>query len=93
MPSLPEWVYTPTPAPEEGTVVLNADGSKRIFEFDQWFDYDAEGNIVPSTRSYLPWPDIEKKYPDPADTICIWCGHQCGTPEALEEHEDACAPE
>ena len=46
-------------------------------------------------REYKPWGEIEAEAEEAEakalETICIWCGKDCGTLEQLEVHEDECA--
>ena len=46
-------------------------------------------------RSFKPWGLLEEEAEanDPYHRICIWCGKLCDSLEALDEHEDECAPD
>ena len=69
-----------------------------------WDILDVEAGTSARSGSPRPWdevrqalglqPQAEEVEPVPeVDRICIWCGKVCESLEALDLHEDDCAPE
>ena len=69
----------------------------RLFEKDTGRTYQSNSTNQERGPLYRAWTEVEEaaaiaEYGGPSETICIWCGQQCHSLEALEGHEEECAP-